>query len=415
MLKKLRKKVILINMLTVGVVLACAFAIFCFNAYRTSSAELTKSLQIAARADFGDGQDKFNIGWDGDQEGGGHPSQPAAEATVTITLDSDGTISQISENGASISADVMDIAVGQVMASEKASGTLPSLGLMFFKQITPDGIKIAFAGTSGILSALQKNVIVSALMFLLGVGAFFLISLWLSGVVVKPTAEAWKRQKQFIADASHELKTPLTVILANNNILMSHGSETVASQHQWLESTEEEAKHMKGLVDQMLQLARSENESALTAPVRVEMSELLQEHLLYFEPLAYEKNMTMAGEIAPGIALTGDATRLRQLVQILLDNGIKYGLAGTEVAVSLTEQGAGALFEVRNLGEPIAPDDLPHIFDRFFRADKARIQGGYGLGLAIAKNIADTMGADISAASSPQGETTFSVLFPRRA
>ena len=245
--------------------------------------------------------------------------------------------------------------------------------------------------------------------------AFFFVGLFLSGLALRPAEKTWKQQRQFVADASHELKTPLTVILANTGIVLAHPEDPVSAQSKWLEYTQEEARQMKGLVEDLLFLAKSDDARLESHFLPLDMSELVQGCLLPFEPVAFEAGVALESQVEPGLTLTGDEAQLRRLVRILLDNGVKYaGRQGT-VELSLSRQQDKLRLTVRNTGTPIPAEHLPHLFERFYRADAARdrSQGGYGLGLAIAKAITEQHRGKISVSSSAEAGTTFTVLLPR--
>ena len=239
----------------------------------------------------------------------------------------------------------------------------------------------------------------------------FLISLGLSSLAVKPVKKAWEQQKQFVADASHELKTPLTVILANNNIMMSHKDSTVADERQWLESTEEEAQHMKKLIDQMLFLAKSDAGTSNIELCDVDFSEIAEATTLNFEPVAFEKQIMIDSEIDSQIVLRGNSLWLNQLSHILIDNAVKYAAPDTTVTIRLKRRENAVEFSVNNLGSVISEEELEHIFDRFYRAEKSRTTKGYGLGLSIAKRITEKMNGRLTAASNETDGTTFTAMF----
>ena len=256
-------------------------------------------------------------------------------------------------------------------------------------------------------------------------GLLFLLNLVFSRWALRPVQQAWAQQQQFIADASHELKTPLTVILANNAILRQRGSDTIASQRQWIESTQMEAERMQSLVTDMLDLARPTPQGAQTSEgpaAVVDLSRLVEGEALTFEAVAFERDLTWQCTVAPGIAVRGNAARLQRAVAVLLDNACKYTDPGGTVAVTLRAATGDAVLSVRNSGEPIDAADLPHLFDRFYRADKARTHnavdsendgaGGYGLGLAIARDIAQAHKGAIAVTSTAQEGTTFTLRLP---
>ena len=247
---------------------------------------------------------------------------------------------------------------------------------------------------------------------------FLLISIWLSGYAMRPVAKAWAQQQQFVADASHELKTPLTAILATNNILLSNPDLTIREQEKWIENSQAEANHMKDLIANMLFLAKSEDEQVQLVLSEISLSDIVTDTTLQFEPVAFENGTLIDSSIEEAITIQGDLTQMRQLVHILIDNACKYAGESGYVKVCLRREGGTIKLEVCNSGKPIPAEDLPHIFERFYRSDKARTQqnqsGGYGLGLAIAKSIADRHKAQISAASSEEGGTTFTVIFKNK-
>lgn len=279
--------------------------------------------------------------------------------------------------------------------------------------------KIAFVSDNNLTGAMRSLTLTSLMVGVAALALLFGISLFLADWALKPVERVWNQQKQFISDASHELKTPLTVILANLSILRRHGDETVNSQRKWITSTEDEAQRMKGLVEDLLTLARLD-EAGQTAPLPemsdVDMSDLVTGELLTFEPVAFERGVELESEIAPGIIVRGDAGKLRQLTAILADNACKYAGMGGSVRVTLCESDGRAQLSVQNTGDVIPPEQLSHVFERFYRADKARTgsKSGYGLGLAIAAGIARLHGGEISAASDIKHGTVFSVSFPKK-
>ena len=297
-------------------------------------------------------------------------------------------------------------------------GYLEEQRLFFSKRDAGPGWLVAFAG-GGAASAWQGLAWGLAGIGVMALGLLFLLNLRFSRWALGPVQRAWNQQQQFIADASHELKTPLTVILANNAILRRRGGDTVASQMQWVESTQVEAERMQALVADMLDLARPATEEATgdEAPL-VNLSRLVEGEALSFEAVAFERAITWECTVAAGISVRGNSARLERLVAVLLDNACKYTEPGGTVAIGLGIEPGEAVLAVRNSGEPIPPEDLPHLFDRFYRADKARTHGaagpadGYGLGLAIAQDIARAHRGTLAAASAAEAGTTFTLRLP---
>ena len=244
--------------------------------------------------------------------------------------------------------------------------------------------------------------------------AFLVISVFFSRWALRPVEDAWTRQRRFVADASHDLKTPLTVILANTSILMEHPERSVASQSQWVESTQHEAEQMQGLVGDLLLLAQADESASKPPMEHLDLTDLVEGELLQFESVAFERGVELRSQLEPSVEIRGNVNRLRKLAGTLLDNACKYADEGGQVNVELRRSPRRVELAVRNTGFAIAPEDLPHVFDRFYRGDKARTrdEGGYGLGLAIARAIAEEHGGTLSAASDEASGTTFTLALP---
>ena len=266
------------------------------------------------------------------------------------------------------------------------------------------------------------NLNASLLRFALQLGGIFLLagllvfglSFFLARMSLRPVEHAFSEQQRFVQDASHELKTPLTVILANLSILKSHPTATIHEEVLWIQNTETEAKRMQELTERLLFLAKADAKNMPPRSEVLSLSTLIESTALPFTALAFERKLSLALDIAPALSVRGDSQTLAQLLAILLDNALKYAAPGTEVTVRLCRQKKHALLSVHNNGELIPVDALPRLFDRFFRVDKsrARAAGGYGLGLSIAKTIANAHGGDIRAESTAEHGTVFTVTLP---
>ena len=316
---------------------------------------------------------------------------------------------------ASLDADVLAQAQDSVAASDRDFGYLDELDL-FYLVSDRNGVRtVAFAdGSSG--NQWKSTALGLAFGGLGALAAFFLLSILLSRWALRPVEEAWEKQKQFVADASHELKTPLTVVLANTSILLKHPEQSIAQNSQWLESMQVEAMRMQDLVGDMLTLAQTESDAVPLVKEPVDLSNLVSGLTLQYEAVAFERGLYLHDDIDGGIAVEGDRVKLGKLTATLIENACKYAGLGGSVDVSLKRIGSNALLSIHNTGDPISPEDLPHVFDRFYRADKARTQdeGSFGLGLAIAKSIADAHGGHIAVESSYARGTTFTVTLPLR-
>jgi len=294
----------------------------------------------------------------------------------------------------------------------KQTGVLKEYGLRFYRADLPDGRVYAFtdisAGRNTLRGLLGSFVLIGALSSL----GFLGISLLLSNWAVKPVAQAWQQQRQFVADASHELKTPLTVILTNAELMQSQDYLPDEKQ-QFSQNILTMSRQMRFLVESLLELARADNGQIQAAEEPLDCSALLEEAVLPFEPAYFEKGMVLESRIEPGIFVTGDGRYLRQVAEILLDNGLKYADPAGPVVLTFTRQGRGrCLLTVSTRGEPLSAQECKDIFKRFYRRDAARSdRGSYGLGLAIADRIVREHRGKIWA-QGVQGGNIFSVSLP---
>lgn len=304
--------------------------------------------------------------------------------------------------------------VEEVHSLGKTEGSLSKYDLSYLVRQTPEGTKIAFVDRSYERSSVQNLVLWAVLGFIVAWLAFLLLVWRLSGWVFRPVELAWSQQRQFIADASHELKTPLTVILANMRILENHKDDRIAEQIRWIESSDQEALRMKKLVSDMLLLARNDaNEDQTLASAPVNFSDVVLGAILSFEAVALDNGLRIREELVENAVIDGDKAQLEELVNILMDNACKYAPAGSTITVTLTTQERALTLEVHNKGEHLDDEALEQLFDRFYRVDASRTRetGGYGLGLAIAESICRRHSGRIAAANDGDG-VTFQVTLP---
>lgn len=235
------------------------------------------------------------------------------------------------------------------------------------------------------------------------------LCLVLSRWIVKPVQQTFDKQKQFISDASHELKTPLTVIGANVEML----KETVG-ENKYLGYIATQTQSMTGLVNDLLALARVENGVGSRQPQPVDFGRTVESAVLPFESVAFEENISLETAVPLGLWVLGSAEQLHRLTAILVDNALCHTAAGKKVTVSLEIEKEKCLLRVANEGEPIPPQEQHRIFERFYRTDVARNRGEnhYGLGLAIASSIAAQHKGRIGVECA-DGVTTFWVRLPR--
>lgn len=240
----------------------------------------------------------------------------------------------------------------------------------------------------------------------------FLASLSITQRALVPIKKAWEKQIEFTADASHELRTPLAVIQTNLEAAMDEPKATIQDKKRWLKNIEAETNSMTRLVDDLLTLSRGDSNQKTLEHEVFSLDEALLEAIIPMLPYAKTAGMEVHIDIAKDISFVGDRGRIKQLVVLLVDNAIKYS-GGTDIMISAGKLGKHVEIIVSDNGEGIAKEDLDKLFDRFYRADKARTRecGGSGLGLSIAKWIAEEHGGKITVVSNPQNGTSFKVIF----
>ena len=438
MLKRLRIKFIVLTMAMIIAILACVSVGICVFDRQQSISEVYRALdsslapavdqQItnAAEDDETPNTDEDNTSQKDESSpqleiGGSNNERKRMIPVAVYILGADGSLETVeSRTTASIDETVLATAVERLEGKPDGHGELDDLGLLYAIRTAGDATLLAFADETSANSWQSLAAVIAAI----DAGAlvlFFVVAWFFSKWALRPVERSWTQQQQFVADASHELKTPIAVILTNLSILLRHPEDSIASQSRWIESTQTEAVHMQNLVTDMLELASlderaKENRIDASEPERFDFSDLVETELLQFESISFESSIGLEGKIAPDVFVRGDKTKAGRIVSTLIDNAIKYSDEGGAVRVSLEVSGNDkiARLAVHNEGASIASEDLPHLFDRFYRADKARTRsvGGYGLGLAIARETARSFGGDIVVASSEDEGTTFTVTLP---
>ena len=272
--------------------------------------------------------------------------------------------------------------------SPKIFGVVEEYNLRYYRVDTPMHHFLIFSDISSERATLDNMMrscfFIGGLSFLI----FLVISILLSKWAVKPVEVAWKQQRQFVADASHELKTPLTVIMTNAELAQSPEYDEENKQ-KFLTSILTMARQMRGLIEQMLELARADNTDSKEISVVVDFSKLVSDEILPFEPVFFERGLSLTAEVGKDIKVSGAEAQLRQVLDVLLDNAHKYSKEDGTTWVKLKKHKRGrCLLEVANEGEHIPPEEALNIFKRFYRGDKARSRtGSFGLGLSIAESI----------------------------
>lgn len=281
----------------------------------------------------------------------------------------------------------------------------------------PPGLKeayIVFQNAQPEEETLKRLGTILIFIFLAGMAVVLLCSLFLAEKALIPIKKSWERQRNFVADASHELRSPLAVMQTNLELVMGNREDSVESQMKWLENIQAENKRMTKLVSDLLLLARADSDQQVMEKRLFPLREAVENSVAAFEPVAETKNIQMNLQLQDGIYILGDEDRIKQLTVILVDNAVKYTPSGGQISVSLKKKESHAELIVADTGEGIESAYLDKIFERFYRIDKSRSResGGTGLGLSIARWIVNEHRGGISVYSTPGKGSTFKVVLP---
>lgn len=417
MFSRSRKKIILSIMVSLILLLAVTLAVIMLASYREiwqrDSEMLKRYVELysleQAGSEYVPGPLPENQGIPGArpaQEGSPPDERPDYQLSTfySVALDENGNILSVHNDAKGLHEEEELIGIARdLLTTGKSAGRLNNLSYLVSSK---DGYTlVAFIDntvTASSMKTLLHNVLIIGGAAVI---AMFFISLFLARRIIRPLEENDKQQKQFISDASHELKTPVAVISTNAELLFRELGE-----NEWLANIQYENERMGDLVKQLLDLSRTES-TELTKE-SIDFSRVVTGEALAFESLAFEQGKSIQSEIEDGIHISGSQAQLTQLVSVLLDNAIRHG-TGNEIALSLKHQGHAAILSVINDGAAIPPEKQEHLFDRFYRIDEARNSEGhhYGLGLSIAKAVAEKHGGNVSV-SCYNGKVDFTVSLP---
>lgn len=278
-------------------------------------------------------------------------------------------------------------------------------GFIYTKRVYDDGSALIVAINSTITDHSVTQMIINGLLMGGGFCLLVAIAFYLSRFITVPAEQALEREKRFISDASHELKTPLGAIGVNAQALELNGNYSI-----YVKNIIFETGRMSRLIERLLTLSKLE-ENELIDKKLFPLSTVSEEMMLSYESITFEKNRQLEYDIQPNVELNGSADEIRQLIAILLDNAIKNSEEGSVITFWCGQDASGRQIRVANYGHGIQEADLEHIFERFYTTDSSRNSGSFGLGLAIAKEIAERHGGQIRVDSSPDKETVFTVTF----
>jgi two-component system sensor histidine kinase CiaH len=290
-----------------------------------------------------------------------------------------------------IDTDKIQRSVDSILKNGKYSGrvNIDDSSYSYLTQQTSHGTKIAFIDRTQFQNLLTELLKTFILIGSLSLVVLLIISNYLTNKTVKPIKDTFEKQKQFIADASHELKTPLTIIKTNASLVLSHPDDSIRNQKKWIDYINDQTDRMSILINEMLSLTKlvtDENRLLLSS---INMSNIIESMILMFEAVIYESNIDLETSIDKDLFINGDKESIKKLFSIIMDNAIKHTSKNGKIKVSLVNEKNKIKMTINNTGDVIAPDHLERIFERFYRIDSSRDRetGGYGLGLSIARSI----------------------------
>lgn len=295
--------------------------------------------------------------------------------------------------------------IARLLAGNEVRGNLGQY--RYFVATRESPYKVVFLNCENEFSSLRSLWRSSFLVGFVSFGLGLLLVALLSGKAIRPFAENIETQKRFISNASHELKTPLGVIMSDLDIQMLESGQT-----EWLQNAQVQADHLALLIEQLTTYSTLSEKKRELPDVPVDMSALCEALISDFHPLALSKNQTITANIAPDVLVRGNEDALRTMLSVLLDNAVKYAPEGGEITCTVRRE-KRAVLRVENPCDNLDPTSLPQLFERFYRAPEHRSsQEGYGLGLSIAHDIAAMYGGSIRAESPDGRSVIFTIELP---
>ena len=398
MFDKLRLKLILINMSLLTTVFIAIFV----TIYTMTNANINREIN-AKLSDLIDNK---------------HKPMPSS-INIVAEINEDGeVIKGFQSYGLNIDSSILQDAVNRVLDKENISGKIDIDGssYSYLRQFTHFGNKIAFINRTSyqqvIFELLKSFILIGSISLIV----LLIISIYLTNKTIKPIKETFEKQKQFIADASHELKTPLTIIKTNTSLVLSNPEDTIKNQEKWINYISSQTDRMSTLINEMLSLAKLDvNENKLNF-TSINISKIIESMLLMFDAVIYENEIDLESNITKDIFINGHQESIKKLFSIIMDNAIKHTNKNGKITVSLLSDKNKIKMIVKNTGEGIPSEHLEKIFERFYRVDSSRVRetGGYGLGLSIASSIVKQHKGKIYAQSKENQYTSFFVEFPQQ-
>lgn len=323
------------------------------------------------------------------------PEAPFETRYFSVLLDADGKVTSSNLNNiAAVSEEQAAALAKKVM---KASGSKGFTGIYRYAKVAQsEGTLIAFTDCNRALDTFYKNMRISGLVSLAGVAAVFVLVVIFSRLVFRPIAESYDKQRQFITDASHEIKTPLTIIDANVEVI-----EMMSGENKWTKSTKNQVKRLASLAGQLITLSKMDEGDGAADKMKFSMTDAVIDTTSSFESVAETRGRRIVCDIEENLHFVGEEKRIREMFGIFLDNAVKYSTEGSEIHVSLERKGRKIIYQISNETDQITKGNQDVLFERFYRSDASRnsATGGSGIGLSVAKAVAEAHHGRLTAES----------------
>ena len=327
----------------------------------------------------------------------------------TILLDSNNSIIDIINHSDTTNTNITKVADTILKNNKDNIIKINNLYIKGYSYNLVNNNYLVIINTNNISERLINNLIISLIIFLISLIIIYFLTKIITNFLVKPAEETYTKQKEFIADASHELKTPIAVIMASTDAL-----ENEPKEKKYLNNIKDQTEKMNNLITNLLNLSKIEESVNKELYTKENISKIIKKEILTFESLAFENNTSIETNIKENIILNCNPLEIQELLSILIDNAIKHTKNKVPIKITLNEKKNDIILEVTNYGDTIAKEDYEKIFERFYRVDKSRNRSSnrYGLGLAIAKSIVIKHNGKISVTSN-NGYTIFKIIFKK--
>lgn len=380
MLKKLRIKFIIVSMVATLLVLTAIISFINIRNYVNINETADRTLQVLK-----DNDGRFPIEKK-EPPKGISPEAPYETRYFTVTFDSEGNVVAIdTRNIAAINDDVAKEYAEKLRAKNKEKGFIKDY--KYIETITTNGDKMyIFLDCSRSLRTFREFLSASIIISIAGLFVVLVLVVIFSKIIMKPVAETYQKQKQFITDANHELKTPLTIINASCEILELEMNNT---ENEWTNTIKEQVARLTELTNKLVFLSRMDEENNKISMTDFSLSEVMEEAVKPYYTLALSKGKKIATDIEANVTLNGDMEMIKQAISLLLDNAIKYSDEEGNITIKLSKSGRNKKIIVSNTTTGVPTGDLSQLFERFYRLDKSRNSetGGHGIGLSVVKSI----------------------------